>query len=65
MLKQIKSAARILLRGENTGMRANIPLITAAQVAEIKDFFPMEKFFIVGHARSGRRTAEFILKVLG
>ncbi len=54
ILKRIKSAGRILLRGENnSGKRAEIPPITAEQVAEIKDFFPMEKFFIVGHARSG------------
>ncbi|HIE25077.1 MAG TPA: sulfotransferase [Anaerolineales bacterium] len=54
MLKRIKSAARILLRGENkTGRRTEIPSITTEQVAEIKEFFPMEKFFIFGHARSG------------
>ena len=52
-LKNARSAVRILLRGENTGMRGEIPPITTEQVAEIKDFFPMEKFFIVGHARSG------------
>ncbi len=52
--KRIKSAARILLRGENViRKRAEIPPISAEQVAEIKEFFPMEKFFIVGHARSG------------
>lgn len=33
--------------------RANIPSITADEIAEIKDFFPMEKFFIFGHSRSG------------
>jgi hypothetical protein len=53
-VKRIKSAARILLRGENqTGARGDIPPISAAQVAEAKEFFPMEKFFIYGHARSG------------
>ena len=54
ILKRIKSAARILLRGENkSANRAEIPPITAEQVAEIKQFFPMKKFFIYGHARSG------------
>ena len=54
LIERIKSAVRILLRGENqTGARAEIPPMTAEQVAEIKDFFLMEKFFIVGHARSG------------
>jgi len=52
--RRIKSAARILLHGENKSEnRAEIPSITAEQVAEIKEFFPMEKFFIYGHARSG------------
>ncbi len=53
VIRRIKSAARILLRGENTGTRGEIPPITTEQVAEIKEFFPMEKFFIYGHARSG------------
>ncbi|MBT3316160.1 MAG: sulfotransferase [Anaerolineae bacterium] len=53
-LNRIKSAARILLRGEEkTGARAEIPPLSAEQVVEIKEFFPMEKFFIYGHARSG------------
>ena len=53
-LKRIKSAARILLRGEEqTGARNPIPPLSAEQVTEIKQFFPMEKFFIYGHARSG------------
>ncbi|MBC8336034.1 MAG: sulfotransferase [Anaerolineales bacterium] len=54
VVKRIKSAGRILLRGEDkTGPRAEIPPLTAEQVAEMKQFFPMEKFFIYGHARSG------------
>ncbi len=53
-LKRIKSAALILLRGEeDQGARAEIPPLSAEQVAETKEFFPMEKFFIYGHARSG------------
>ncbi len=53
-LQRIKSAARILLRGEEqTGTRAEIPSLTLAQVAEMKQFFQMDKFFIYGHARSG------------
>ena len=53
-LNRIKSAARILLRGEDqAGARNDIPPLTAEQVAEVKQFFPMEKFFIYGHARSG------------
>lgn len=54
MLSRFKSAARILLKGDATKKKRNpIPAITAEEVAEIKQFFPREKFFIFGHARSG------------
>jgi hypothetical protein len=39
-------------RSEPVGIR-QIPQITSEEVAEMKNFFPMEKFFIFGHARSG------------
>jgi hypothetical protein len=51
---RIKSAARILLKGDPRRKKRNpIPDITPEEVAEIKQFFPREKFFIFGHARSG------------
>jgi hypothetical protein len=54
MLSRFKSAARILLRGDPKKIKRNpIPAITPEEVAEIKQFFPREKFFIFGHARSG------------
>jgi hypothetical protein len=54
LLTRLKSAARILLKGEAANKkRAEIPAITAEEVAEIRQFFPREKFFIMGHARSG------------
>jgi hypothetical protein len=54
MLSRLKSAARILLKGDATKKKRNpIPAITAEDVTEIKQFFPREKFFIFGHARSG------------
>jgi len=54
MLSRFKSAARILLKGEQKKNGRNpIPAITPEEVAEIKQFFPREKFFILGHARSG------------
>ncbi len=53
-LSRLKTAARILIKGEPaTRQRAEIPAITAEEVAEIRQFFPREKFFILGHARSG------------
>lgn len=54
MLSRFKSAARILLKGDPKNKHRNpIPAITDEEVAEIKQFFPREKFFIFGHARSG------------
>lgn len=51
---RIKKAARILLKGDpRKGSRNPIPAISSEEVAEIKQFFPREKFFILGHARSG------------
>ncbi|HEX2993727.1 MAG TPA: sulfotransferase [Anaerolineales bacterium] len=54
MLSRFRSAARILLKGDSTKKKRNpIPAITAEEVAEVRQFFPREKFFIFGHARSG------------
>jgi hypothetical protein len=54
IIRRIKSAARILLKGDPKKKNRNaIPAITREEVAEIKQFFPREKFFILGHARSG------------
>lgn len=54
MLSRMKSAVRILLQGEPKKKSRNpIPAITQEEIAEIKQFFPREKFFILGHARSG------------
>ena len=54
MLSRLRSAARILVKGEPKKNKRNpIPAITAEEVAEIRQFFPRGKFFILGHARSG------------
>jgi hypothetical protein len=54
LFTRIKTAAHILLKGDAPGRkRAEIPAITAEEVAEVRQFFPREKFFILGHARSG------------
>src|SRR3990172_915661 len=51
---RVKRAARILLKGDQKKEKRNpIPAITPEEVMEIKQFFPREKFFIFGHARSG------------
>lgn len=52
--QRVRSAARLLLKGDSKKKKREvIPAITAEEVAEIKQFFPREKFFIFGHARSG------------
>ncbi len=54
MFSRLKSAARILLKGGPKQNKRNpIPAITPEEVAEIKQFFSRDKFFIFGHARSG------------
>ena len=54
LVKRVKKAARILFKGDpRKSARNPIPAITPEEVAEIKGFFPREKFFILGHARSG------------
>jgi len=54
ILTRFKSAARILIKGDPKKNKRNpIPAITPKEVTEIRQFFPREKFFIFGHARSG------------
>ncbi|HJS17866.1 MAG TPA: sulfotransferase [Anaerolineales bacterium] len=54
LFARLKKSARILIKGEpKKKKRGPIPAITADEVAEVRQFFPREKFFIFGHARSG------------
>src|SRR6266487_74117 len=54
ILDRLKKSARILIKGDPKKKKRNpIPAITLEEVTEIKLFFPREKFFIFGHARSG------------
>ena len=54
IITRFKSAARILIKGDPKKNKRNpIPAITPEEVVEVKQFFPREKFFIFGHARSG------------
>src|SRR3990172_5609175 len=54
MSSRFSRAWRLLFTGqvETSGQR-EIPPINAEEVTEAKAFFPMPKFFIFGHARSG------------
>ena len=54
LFSRIRKVARILIKGEpKKNGRNPIPAITPDEVMEIKQFFPRQKFFIFGHARSG------------
>ncbi len=54
MFSRLKTAVRILLKGEAKRKNRNpIPVITQEELAEVRQFFSREKFFILGHARSG------------
>jgi LPS sulfotransferase NodH len=51
---RLSLAAHVLLEGRlPVNARGEIPPISPKEVVEIKEFFPMDKFFIYGHARSG------------
>lgn len=51
--RRIKRATRVLFNTPPPHKRREIPAISLEEVAEAKVFFPMDKFFIFGHARSG------------
>lgn len=54
ILRRINKTTKVLLTGKiDDSRREEIPPINLEEVAEAKHFFPMEKFFIFGHARSG------------
>jgi LPS sulfotransferase NodH len=54
ILDRLRKSARIILKGDPKRKKRNpIPAITVDEVAEIRQFFPREKFFVFGHARSG------------
>jgi hypothetical protein len=52
--KRLGLAARALRDGQaSSRQHREVPPIQAEDLPEVKAFFPMEKFFIFGHARSG------------
>ncbi|OGO28913.1 MAG: hypothetical protein A2Z16_04890 [Chloroflexi bacterium RBG_16_54_18] len=51
---RLAQAARILLgRPASRPVAREIPALTDEEIAEARQFFPLEKFFIFGHARAG------------
>lgn len=65
--KRIRSAVNVLAnrdpRTANRRQPMDIPAISAEEVAEAKLFFPMDKFFIYGHARSGTTLLTRLVRV--
>jgi hypothetical protein len=54
LLPRLKLAYRVFVRGRvETAGRRQTPAVTAQDVADARAFFPLDKFFIFGHARSG------------
>ncbi|MCI0519962.1 MAG: sulfotransferase [Chloroflexi bacterium] len=54
-LSRFKLAYQAFLKGRAPalGRRRPVPAVAAQDVADARAFFPLEKFFIFGHARSG------------
>src|SRR5215213_6298526 len=64
LFDRVKKSARILLKGDPKKKKRNpIPAITSEEVAEIKQFFTREKFFVFGHARSGTTLLMRLLRL--
>lgn len=54
LINRLKLAASVLASGNATpSSRGEIPAISPEEVSEARIFFPRDKFFIFGHARSG------------
>jgi hypothetical protein len=64
MSNRLSRALRIMLKGDlvNSGTR-EVPAINTEDLAEIKQFFPMPKFFVFGHARSGTTLLARLIRV--
>ncbi len=61
---RFRMAGRALLKGHAPPPpQREVPAITAEEVAEAKAFFPLEKFFIFGHARSGTTLLTRLVRV--
>jgi len=54
VIHRFRLATQVFLRGSLPEMTRNtIPAISPEEIAEAREFFPLDKFFIFGHARSG------------
>ncbi len=54
LVNRLSLAARIILgKGLPVNKSRMVPAISQEDVVEVRNFFPLDKFFIFGHARSG------------
>lgn len=64
MSNRLQKALQILLTGQlDPRRKREVPPIDSEDLAEIKEFFPMPKFFIFGHARSGTTLLARLIRV--
>jgi hypothetical protein len=61
MMRRLKTAARVLLRPQPA--QAPVAPLTGIQVKQIRAFFPLQKYFIFGHARSGTTLLARLIRV--
>jgi hypothetical protein len=63
-LQRLKAAGILLIKGKAPRQfRQDVPPISEQEVAEARSFFPLEKFFIFGHARSGTTLLTRLVRV--
>ena len=65
LTKRFKLVATVLIKGAapDKARRELIPPITQEEVVEARLFFPMKKFFIFGHARSGTTLLTRLVRI--
>lgn len=64
LAKRVPLAFNVLRTGQSARkMTRQIPPITPEEIEELKQFFPMDKFFIFGHARSGTTLLVRLLRL--
>ncbi len=67
MIRKLRAVKAALFNPGHAAGKArqpfDIPAISPEEVAEAKSFFPMEKFFIFGHARSGTTLLTRLVRV--
>lgn len=61
---RMRSAAEVLIKGSSLPVATrDVPSITKEEVDEAKTFFPLGKFFIYGHARSGTTLVARLIRL--